>query len=144
MRMRVLALPVLLGLLVPAISVADPWPAKGRCIPNWPSKPACIQVSPDDARAIQRLMIATAEKRGDRKAKAFARRPITDGFIGPFAMSGYDFADFKGDALELVAVEGTESGTETGFRFIVGRKAPKAAWQLLHFTPYRKTLPRPD
>lgn len=132
------------ALLVPALAAADPWPANGRCIPNWPSKPACIQVSAADAAAIQKLMIATAVKRGDRKAKDFASRPITDGFIGPFSIMGYEFADFKGDALELVAVEETQSGTETGFRFVVGRATPKAAWRVLHFEHYRKKLPRPN
>lgn len=135
---------VALALLLPTLAIAEPWPAKGRCIPPWPSKRACIQVSPDDAKAIQKLMVATAEKRGNKKAKAFAQRPITDGFIGPYAIMGYQFADFKGDTLELVAVEGTESGTETGFKFVVGRSTPKAAWQLLHFEHYRLQLPQPD
>jgi hypothetical protein len=134
------------ALLVPALAAADPWPAKGRCIPPWPNKPAsaCIQVSPADAKAIQNLMIATAEKRGKKKAKAFAQRPITDGFIGPYAIYGYQFADYKGDTLELVAVESSESGTETGFKFVVGRDTPRTPWKLLHFNHYRKHLPQVD
>lgn len=146
MSMRRLALALLVPLLAPPLATADPWPAKGRCITPWPSKPAsaCIQVSPADAKAIQALMIATAEKRGDRKAKAFAQRPITDGFIGPFSVMGYELADFTGDTLELVAVEETRDGTERGFRFVVGRKTPKAAWQLLHVEHYRTSLPRPN
>jgi hypothetical protein len=135
-----------LALLLPTVAIAEPWPAKGRCFPPWPNKPAsaCIQVSPGDARTIQKLMIATAEKRGNKKAKAFAQRPITDGFIGPFAIYGYQFSDYKGDTLELVAVESTESGTETGFKFVVGRDTPKSPWKLLHFQHYRKQLPQVD
>ncbi len=151
MRMRSAALALLVVhaltlLVLPALAAADPWPAKGRCITPWPSKPAsaCIQVSPADAKAIQNLMVGFAGKRGNKKAKAFAQRPITDAFIGPYAMMGYQFADYKGDTLELLAVEDSSMGTETGFKFVVGRDTPKARWKVLHFEHYRKQLPRPN
>lgn len=122
MRMRFIALAV----LVPALTAAAPWPPEGLCIPPWPSKPAsaCIQVAPADAKAIQRLMVTFATKRGAKKAKALAQRAITEWFIGSYAIRGYEHADYKGETLKLLAVESSAGGMETGFKFVVGRDTP--------------------
>jgi hypothetical protein len=123
------------------------WPAAGLCITPWPSKPAsaCIQVSPADARTIQRLIIAYVDRAGRkdyRPAKAIALRPITESSIGGFMLYGYDWVDYTGDVLQAVAVESHENGVERGFKVTLGRN--RSGWALLHFDHYTHHDPKLD
>lgn len=144
MRALLVALLVLGGL--GGLAAADPpakgWPAAGLCIAPWPSKTACIPVSPADARAIQRSIIAHAGKRKDYAAARRLAQPITESSIGQFVLRGYEFVDFTGDVLQAVAVESHRGGMERGFRVTLGRN--KGGWAVLYFEHYVHPDPQID
>lgn len=130
------------ALLVVLLALSAGW--KDRCIPAFSGSDPCINVTATDAAAIQHAILAYVDAKGRadyRPAKKLAQ-PITDTSIGQFSIYGGTYADLKGDIVEAVAVEKTESGTQTGFKVTLRRE--KTGWRILYFDHYHQQLPRPN
>jgi len=130
------------ALLLALLALSAGW--KDRCIPAFSGDAPCIKVTAADAAAIQHAIIAYVEAKGRTDylpAKKLAT-PITDTSIGQFMLYGGSYADWKGDIVEAVAVEKTDSGTETGFKVTLRRE--KAGWRILYFDHYHQHLPQPN
>lgn len=128
--------------LVLLLALCAGW--KDRCIPAFSGSDPCINVTASDAAAIQHAIIAYVDDKGRADylpAKKLAQ-PISDTSIGHFMVYGGSYADLKGDIIEAVAVEKTDSGTQTGFKVTLRRE--KAGWRILYFDHYHQHLPRPN